>query len=93
MKLAHAIRVSEKLLESDARFLSAQDQVALTVLTRFAKRVLATRESVRALAKAVMGEDELNQEDLFATAPRPGERPLLCGHSNRSLCGPECLTA
>jgi hypothetical protein len=72
MKLAHAIRVGEKLLDAADRYmppdgdvtLKAEDIIALTVLTRFAKRVLATRESVRALAKAVMGEDELNQEEL-----------------------------
>jgi len=65
MKLSHAIRVGEKLLETADRHLSPEDAIALTVLTRFAKRVLALRGSLRALTRAVMGDEELNQENLF----------------------------
>jgi len=77
MKLTHAIRVCEKLLEeakppmrltiervSAGRDLRPEEVIALIVLVQFAKRVLGAKESVRALSRALMGDDELNQEEL-----------------------------
>jgi hypothetical protein len=62
MKLAHAIRVGEALAKGA---LAPEDKIAVLVLVRFARRVLAARESVKALAGAVMGDEDLNQDDLF----------------------------
>jgi phage terminase large subunit-like protein len=73
----HAIRVGEKLLReaqppmrltveraSIGRDLSAEEVAALTILLRFAKRVVAAKDALRSLARAVAGEDELNQNEL-----------------------------
>jgi hypothetical protein len=82
MKLPHSIKVIDKLvarLEEQQRLyakgvgqlseLSIEEQSALVVLLRFAKRVMAAKESVRALARAVAGDDDLNQEELSLDKP------------------------
>ncbi len=74
MKLTHALRVVEKLADeakppmrlaveriSTDRLLRPEEVVALTVLVQFTRRVLAVKESVRALARAVSGDEDLNQ--------------------------------
>jgi hypothetical protein len=61
MKLQHAIKVGERMLKQ--RELPSEEKIALTVLTRFSKRVHEARLALSTLAKAV-GED-LNQDDLF----------------------------
>lgn len=73
MKLTHALRVIEKLVDeakppmrlaeqvTAVRYLRPEEVVALTVLVQFTRRVLAVKESVRALARAVSGDDDLNQ--------------------------------
>jgi hypothetical protein len=83
MKLTHAIRVAEKLLDeakppmrltlarvSPGRDLDGEEVVALTVLLRFTKRVLAAKDALRALARAVAGDDDLNQDELPLGEPR-----------------------
>jgi hypothetical protein len=65
VKLTHAIKVAEQRAAS--LHISAEEAVALRVLATMAKRVLSTRPSLRAVVRAVYGED-LNQtemEDLF----------------------------
>lgn len=87
MKLTHAIRFVEKLLDeakppmrltvervSGGRDLRPEEIVALTVIVQFAKRVLAAKESLRALARAVSGDDDLNQNELPLTGSGEGGR-------------------
>lgn len=62
MKLAHAIRVGKRL--ADAEHFSPEDRIAITVLVRFAERVLAARVGLRALHGAVFGDEELNQSEI-----------------------------
>jgi DNA-directed RNA polymerase specialized sigma24 family protein len=68
MKLAHAVKVAEKLAggysqEHRLTKLTTEEQVAVRVLVAMAKRVLDTRSSLRAVVRAVYGED-LNQVEL-----------------------------
>lgn len=72
MKLTHAIKVAEQLAggpeqKQHLTKLTVEEHVAVLVLVTMAKRVLGTRPSLRAVVRAVYGED-LNQtemEDLF----------------------------
>lgn len=87
MKLDHAVRVAEKIV-AGAVSLSADERIALTVLTRLAKRVSAAKPSFKALARALDAED-LNQEDLF------GERlpePTGYHHPDGNVVGVEKKT-
>lgn len=61
MKLTHAIKVAEDRLKSGS--LAADERIAMTVLVNMGKRVLDTRPSLRAVVRAVYGED-LNQSDM-----------------------------
>lgn len=73
MKLAHAIRVAEGHIASGT--LTTEERVALIVLVKMGKRVIDTRPSLRAVVRAVYGED-LNQtelDDLFAPPPTAKE--------------------
>jgi len=63
MKLHHAVLTAEKMLERQD--LSSEERIALVVVTRFSKRVLAAKRAIRSLEKAVSGED-LNQDELPA---------------------------
>lgn len=63
MKLSHAIKVGKKLC-TDER-LCAEERISLVVLTRFAERIYKAREAVRSLASAVMGDEDLNQTEMF----------------------------
>ncbi len=76
MKLVHAERVTSNLLTRVGRAVPAvtgevaltitpEEQVAVTVLWRFARRLIDAKSSVRSLLLAIIGKDELNQEDLF----------------------------
>lgn len=70
MKLAHAIRVGRKL--ADVGSVSSEDKIAITVLVRFAERVLAARVGLRALHGAVFGDEELNQSEIsFDSGGKP----------------------
>jgi hypothetical protein len=73
MKLAHAIRVAEGHVASGT--LTSQERVALTVLVKMGKRVIDTRPSLRAVVRAVYGED-LNQTELseLFTPPSASEK-------------------
>ena len=74
MKLPHSIRVVEKLVarfDSDPRGLTSEERSAVLVVMRFAKRVMAAKESLRALSRAVAGEDDLNQEELVLDPDKP----------------------
>jgi hypothetical protein len=76
MKLAHAIKIGEKLSGAPEKKqhltkLTTEEHVAVLVLVTMAKRVLDTRSSLRAVVRAVYGED-LNQSELdglFAPPP------------------------
>lgn len=73
MKLAHAIKVAEQIIGRQK--LAAEEHVAILVLVTMAKRVLDTRQSLRAVVRAVYGED-LNQVELgelFAPPPSAKE--------------------
>lgn len=61
MKLAHAIKIAEGRLAAVG--LTAEERAALTVLVQMGKRVIDTRPSLRAVLRAVYGED-LNQSEL-----------------------------
>lgn len=61
MKLTHAIKVVEGRLKSGN--LATDERIALTVLVNMGKRVIDTRPSLRAVVRAVYGED-LNQSDM-----------------------------
>lgn len=61
MKLHHAVLTAERMLERQD--LSSEERIALVVVTRFSKRVLAAKRAIRSLEKAVSGED-LNQDEL-----------------------------
>lgn len=61
MKLSHAIKVVEGY--SRRQDLSLDERTAMIVLVTMAKRVLDTRSSLRAVVRAVYGED-LNQSEL-----------------------------
>jgi hypothetical protein len=74
MKLFHAAEVVDKLLLSEAVSLSSTERVALTVLSRFAGRVVKARGSFRAVYRAMEGDD-LNQDDLFPAT--------IAGNQNR----------
>lgn len=51
---------------------------------------VCTKEEADQIARLMT--NMLNKEKRgLGEEPRPMERPLPCGHSNRSLCGPECL--
>lgn len=68
MKLAHAVKVAEKLAGGPSQAqhltkLTTEEHVAVRVLVAMAKRVLDTRSSLRAVVRAVYGED-LNQVEL-----------------------------
>lgn len=69
MKIAHAIRVAEQLrLDADQYstvMIGPDQKIALTVLTRLAKRVVAARQPLKQLARAVDGGEDLNQDELF----------------------------
>jgi len=65
VKLSHAIKIAEQRAAS--LHISTEEAAALRVLVTMAKRVLDTRASLRAVVRAVYGED-LNQvelDDLF----------------------------
>jgi len=73
MKLAHAIKIVEGY--SRRQDLSSDDRIAMIVMVTMAKRVLDTRSSLRAVVRAVYGED-LNQvelSELFAPPPSAKE--------------------
>ena len=75
VKLAQALKAIDKLLLRIAKsspvagdvtvLLTIEEQVAISVLYKFGKRLLSAKESVRSLLRAVVGDDELNQADLF----------------------------
>jgi hypothetical protein len=71
VKLAHAIGIVEKLSDVSGPpagdYWTSEERAAMRVLVAMGKRVLATRPSLRAVVRAVYGED-LNQvelDDLF----------------------------
>jgi hypothetical protein len=68
MKLAHAIKIAEQLIGRQK--LTAEEHVAILVLVTMAKRVLDARPSLRAVVRAVYGED-LNQTELDALFALP----------------------
>lgn len=70
MKLTHAIKIAERIPLD--RSLSAEEHVAILVLVAMAKRVLDTRPSLRAVVRAVYGED-LNQAELDSLFKSPQE--------------------
>jgi DNA-directed RNA polymerase specialized sigma24 family protein len=61
MKLSHAIKVIENRMS--CQDVGTEERVAMRVLVVMAKRILATRPSLRAVVTAVYGED-LNQTEL-----------------------------
>lgn len=61
MKLSHAIKVVER--RSEAKDIGIEERVAMRVLVQMARRVMDTRPSLRAVVRAVYGED-LNQQEL-----------------------------
>jgi hypothetical protein len=65
MKLSHAIKMVEKLadLGPPQGEWTSEERAALRVLVTMGKRVVDTRPSLRALVRAVYGED-LNQSNL-----------------------------
>lgn len=79
MRLAQAEKTASALLKrlleethkgGEAQVvLTMEEQVAITVLCKFAGRLLAAKSSVRALAMTIFGRDELNQEELFGGEP------------------------
>lgn len=60
MKLAHAIQVVEK--RAEASDISTEERAAMRVLVKMCRRILDTRPSLRAVMRAVYGED-LNQSE------------------------------
>lgn len=73
MKLAHAIKIAEQLIGRQK--LTAEEHVAILVLVTMAKRVLDTRPSLRAVVRAVYGEDlnQVEMSELFAPPPSAKE--------------------
>lgn len=67
MKIQHAIVKVEQLVQKQTPFLEPEEVVAITVLLRLAKRVTAVKKALSSLARAVSGDDELNQESLPGT--------------------------
>jgi hypothetical protein len=59
VKLERAIEVAK------AADLKGEEKIAVHVLVQLAKRVVATRRAIRALATAVDPETDLNQDALF----------------------------
>jgi len=70
MKLSHARQVAERLVKRSD--LSADERVALRVLIEMARRVTDTRPSLRAVVRAVYGED-LNQFEMDELFRKPQE--------------------
>jgi hypothetical protein len=70
VRLTHAIKVVERLIGN--KRLTAEEHVAVLVLVTMAKRVLDTRPSLRAVVRAVYGED-LNQAELDGLFKDPQE--------------------
>ncbi len=60
MKLSYAIQVVEKRIEADG--ISTEERAAMRVLVKMGRRILDTRPSLRAVLRAVYGED-LNQSE------------------------------
>ncbi len=60
MKLGHAIQIAEKRIE--ASDISTEERTAMRVLVKMGRRVLDARPSLRAVLRAVYGED-LNQSE------------------------------
>lgn len=80
MKLAHAIKIAEKLAGGPSQKqhltkLTAEEHVSVLVLVAMAKRVLDTRPSLRAVVRAVYGEDlnQVEMSELFAPPPSAKE--------------------
>jgi energy-converting hydrogenase Eha subunit G len=73
VKLAHAIKIAEQLIGRQK--LTAEEHVAILVLVTMAKRVLDTRPSLRAVVRAVYGEDlnQVEMSELFAPPPSAKE--------------------
>lgn len=75
MKLAHAIKIAETMRETmrERGFdMTGQEIVAVHVLVTMGKRVVDTRPSLRAVVRAVYGED-LNQVELDSLFEPPGK--------------------
>jgi hypothetical protein len=70
MKLSHAKQVAERLTKRSD--LSADERGALRVLIEMARRVTDTRPSLRAVVRAVYGED-LNQSEMDELFRKPQE--------------------
>jgi hypothetical protein len=60
VKLSYAIQVVEKRIEADG--ISTEERAAMRVLVKMGRRILDTRPSLRAVLRAVYGED-LNQSE------------------------------
>jgi hypothetical protein len=73
VKLAHAIKIAEQLIGRQK--LTAEEHVAILVLVTMAKRVTDTRASLRAVVRAVYGEDlnQVEMSELFAPPPSAKE--------------------
>lgn len=69
MKLQEAVRIIQDFKKTP-RFLqfTPAEVVAVTVLLRLAERVIFAKKSFAAVARAVSGEDELNQDQLPGTS-------------------------
>lgn len=65
MKLHHAIDIARGI--SMERLITAQEAVAVAVLMQLAERVMSAKKPLRDLARAVSGEEELNQGSLPGT--------------------------
>ena len=63
MKLTHTVTIAEGLCFRQD--LSSNERAALFVLTKMSRRVLGARRSLRAVVRAVYGED-LNQVEMGA---------------------------
>jgi hypothetical protein len=68
VKLSHAIKVAEGIAARDD--MAAEEAVAIRVLIEMGRRVTASRPSLRAIVRAVYGED-LNQADMAALFSDP----------------------
>lgn len=70
MKLAHAVKIVERRMA--CQDVGSEERIAMRVLVAMAKRVLDTRQSLRAVVRAVYGED-LNQAELDSLFKSPQE--------------------
>lgn len=63
MKLSQAIKVVTKLAKR-IEGISVEERIALDVVLTFAQRISEARDPLRKVFRAVMGDDDLNQQEL-----------------------------